>query len=212
MLRGIIFFLITTVLFMSTAVVSAASIEGIELPDVVQTVNGVDLKRNGHGVRSISFFGMKIKVYVAGFYSKSPLLSEKDIMECCHRSTTGGEDCPMQFDFIFLRSVGKGQVISAWSQQLEHSVSYEYDGYEKDRDIFIEMFSSHIAYSGTQTVQIIGDETVIIDQGVRKGIIRGRDFQRAFLSMWFGERAVGEDLKSGFLSGAVHLKEAADDS
>jgi hypothetical protein len=112
-------------------------------------------------------------------------------------------------DFTFLRSVGKSRVISAWSQQLAHSVSYSYDGYENDRDIFMEMFSSPIAYGGTQTVQIVGDDTVIVNQGVHKGSIPGKEFQRAFLSMWFGERAVGEDLKSGLLSGAAHICETA---
>ena len=118
-------------------------------------------------------------------------------------------ESPMQMDFTFLRSVGKSRVISAWTQQLEHSVSYRYDGYEKDRDSFINMFASPIAYRGTQTVQLIGDNTVIVDQGVHKGHIPGKNFQQAFLSMWFGERAVAEDLKAGLLDGAAHRNEPA---
>jgi hypothetical protein len=180
--------------------VSASTAGGIDLPDV-RHVNGVQLKRNGHGVRSITFLGMDIKVYVAGFYSESPLLSDQEVMAC-------PQDSPMQMDFTFLRRVGKGRVISAWMQQLEHSVSYSsYEGYENDRDNFIDMFASPIAYGGTQTVQIVGDNTVLIDQGVHKGIIAGRGFQKAFLSMWFGERAVAEDLKAGLLSGAAHEHE-----
>ena len=182
---------------------SFAKIEGVEVPEI-QLINGMKLKRNGHGVRSISFFGMDIKVYVAGFYSKSPLLTEEDVHEC-RRS----DDCPMQLDFTFLRSVGKGKVISAWTQQLEHSVSHRYEGYENDRDTFIDLFSSPIAYSGTQTVQLVGDDTFIVDQGEYKGRISGKDFQKAFLSMWFGERAVAEDLKAGLLSGTFHLEELA---
>jgi hypothetical protein len=176
----------------------SASTGGIDLPDV-RHVNGVQLKRNGHGVRSITFLGMALNVYVAGFYSESPLLSDQEVMAC--------QDSPMQMDFTFLRSVGKGRVISAWTQQLEHSVSHRYVGFERDRDNFIDMFASPIAYGGTQTVQIVGDNTVIVDQGVHKGSILGRDFQRAFLSMWFGDRAVAEDLKTGLLSGAAHLEQ-----
>lgn len=170
------------------------------MPDT-RDVNGVKLQRNGHGIRSISFFGMDVMVYVAGFYTELPLTSEADVLEC--------RDSPMQLDFTFLRSFNKGRVISAWVQQLEHSVSYKYDGYEKDRDSFIEKLSSSIVYGGTQTVQLIGENTLVFDQGSQKGIISGREFQRAFLSMWFGERAVAEDLKNGLLSGAVHHRKAA---
>lgn len=172
---------------------TAGSIEGINLPDI-QHVNGIELKRNGHGVRSINFLGMDMKVYVAGFYSKVPFSSPEEVM--------ASQDDPMQLDFTFLRSVGRGRVISAWTQQMEYSVSYKYDGYERDRDDFIEKFASPISNGGTQTVKMIGDDTVIVDQGVDKGTIHGRDFQKAFLSMWFGERAVAEDLKSGLLHGA----------
>jgi hypothetical protein len=192
------------ILFVLTSIVCgvSASVEtsGISLPDVMH-VNGVQLKRNGHGIRSITFLGMSINVYVAGLYTPKPLLSEEDVY--------GHRDGPIQMDFTFLRSVGRNKVISAWSQQLEHSVSHSYDGYEKDRDKFIDLFSNHIAYGGTQTVQLVGDNTVIVDQGVHKGDILGRNFQKAFLSMWFGERAVGEDLKENLLDGAAHRQLAA---
>jgi hypothetical protein len=178
---------------------SASLSEGVDLP-ATRLVNGIKLQRNGFGIRSIFFFGMDVKVYVAEFYTEMPLTSETDVLEC--------RDSPMQLDFTFLRSVNKGQVISAWEKQLEYSVSYRYVGYEKDRDSFIEKFSSPIAYGGTQTVQLIGDNTVMIDQGSQKGSIPGREFQRAFLSMWFGERAVAEDLKNGLLSGTVHHQAA----
>jgi hypothetical protein len=189
------------VVFSSFCTMASASLpKGVDLPDT-RHVNGVKLQRNGHGIRSISFFGYDVKVYVAGFYTEVALTSEADVLQC--------RDSPMQLDFTFLRSVNKGRVISAWQQQLEHSVSYKYDGYEKDRDSFIEKLSSPIAFGGTQTVQLIGDNTFIVDQGSQKGIIPGREFQQAFLSMWFGERAVAEDLKNGLLSGAVHHRAAA---
>ena len=182
---------------------SASLPKGVDLPDT-RHVNGIKLQRNGHGIRSISFYGMNVKVYVAGFYTEVPLTSEADVLEC--------RDSPMQLDFTFLRSFNKDRVIAAWVKQLEHSVSYRYDGYEKDRDSLIEMLSSPIAYGGTQTVILIGGDaphTVVIDQENHKGIIPGREFQQAFLSMWFGERAVAEDLKNGLLNDAVHHRAAA---
>jgi len=172
--------------------------ENVNLPNF-KVVDGVSLKRNGQGIRSITFFGWDINVYVAGLYSAVPLLTEEDVLD------SHGQSQPMQLDFTFLRTVDQGRVISAWSQQLDHSVTYKYDGYETDRTAFIQMMSNRIENGGTQTVQLLGDKTVIVDQGVHRGDITGREFQRAFLSAWFGERAVAEDLKANLLSGGYHL-------
>jgi hypothetical protein len=156
-------------------------------------VDGVTLQRNGQGVRLISFLGMNIKIYVAGFYSPSPLISADQVLEC--------RDCPMQLDFTFLRDVSQSKVTYAWRSQLDYSVTYSnYDGYELDRDTFIAMFGS-IQNGGTESVQLVGEDTMVVDQGVYKGRITGRNFQMAFLSMWFGEKAVSDDLKAGLLSG-----------
>lgn len=177
---------------------STTASEKVELPSV-KLVDGVPLKKNGHGIRSINFFGWNIDVYVAKLYSAVPLLSEEDVLD------SHGKNHPMQLDFTFLRDVDKGRVVSAWTQQLDYSVSYKYEGYETDRATFIEMLSSKIANGGTQTVQLIGENTVIVDQGVHKGHIQGRHFQRAFLSMWFGAQAVAEELKKNLLSGSHHF-------
>jgi len=177
---------------------ATTSPDQVELPNW-KHVDGVALKKNGHGVRSIQFFGWDINVYVAGLYSAVPLLTEKDVLE------SHGQSHPMQLDFTFLRTVDKGRVVSAWTQQLDHSVSYKYEGYETDRERFIRLLSNKIENGGTQTVQLSGDKTVIVDQGVHKGDILGREFQRAFLSMWFGERAVADDLKVNLLNGSYHF-------
>lgn len=176
----------------------APSFEGIDLPEI-RYINGIALRRNGHGLRSIQFFGMEVKVYVAGLYSQIPLLSEEDVMAC--------RDSPMVLDFTFLRNVSKNRVISAWHKQIHHSSSFRYEGFEKDMNTFIEMLSSSISSGGTQTVQIVGDNTIVFDQGAHKGCIQGRNFQKAFLSTFFGERAVTEELKSSLLNGDTFRKE-----
>jgi hypothetical protein len=186
-------------------------VEGVALPTsrVLQD-DGTPLYRNGHGIRSIPFFGMNIKVYVAHLYSRKPITSEEQALAMIrnhpnHTASTlhsSHRHNPLHFDFTFLRHVGQSRVVSAWTQQLEHSVTHRYDGYEQDRDTFIRLFSTRpIQLGGTQTVQLVGDETRIIDQGHYKGTIRGHDFQKSFLSMWFGEKAVAQDLKQNLLQG-----------
>ncbi|CAJ1944607.1 unnamed protein product [Cylindrotheca closterium] len=185
---------------MTEQVVAKTMMEGIHIPEF-RMMGEHQLKRHGQGIRSVSFFGMPIKVYVAGFYSLSRLENAQDVLESLERN-----DNPMQLDFTFLRGVSGKQCTQAWQQQLEHSVSHHYEGYENDRDDFIQKLSNPISYGGTISIKMVGDDTVIVDQGKERGVIPGRNFQRAFLSMWFGEQPVTEDIKAGFLEGAVHRK------
>lgn len=172
----------------ATSPLQALEIEGVKISDT-KAVNGQTLQLNGTGVRTFRFLGVPIKIYVAAFYTPTPLRSYEAVLQ---------SPGPMQFDFTFLRSVNQQQVTEAWTQQMNTSVSFTYPGYEKDRDAFIAMFGA-LNTGGTETVQLIGTDTVVIDQGVKKGTISGRNFQKAFLSIWFGKNAVSADLTSGLL-------------
>ncbi len=185
-------YLFLTILIGMICIPQAEADLAMEFPES-RHVNGTALFRNGVGVRSLSFFGMPIKVYTAGFYTMAPLRNWEDVQKC---------DGPKHFEFTFLRSVGQGQVTQAWQKQLHASVSHVYDGYEKDRDTFINMFGP-ISSGGTMQIQLLGEDTVVVDQEQHKGVIRGKDFQRAFLSMWFGEKAVQASLKEGLLRGGL---------
>jgi hypothetical protein len=178
----------------SIATMTPISLEGIDLPIQRELGNGKVLYRNGHGIRSFTFYGLSMKMYVASFYTETPLRSEEDVLSC---------NCPLLFHFTFLRGVGQGKVKLAWQKQLEWSVTHSYDGYENDRDAFINMFGP-MEYKGTVTVKLADNHTDVLDQGKVKGTIKGVDFQRAFLSMWFGERAVADDLKIGLLGKQNH--------
>lgn len=156
-------------------------------------VNGTELTRNGAGIRSLTFFGVNMNVYTAGFYTLAPLRNWEAVQEC---------NAPKHMEFTFLRSVGQKQVSQAWQRQLEVSVTHLYDGYEQDRDVFIRMFGP-ITSGGTLQIQLLGEDTAIVDQGIHKGIVRGRNFQRSFLSMFFGEKAIQASLKAGLLGHGV---------
>ena len=163
-----------------------------DFPETKQ-VNGMTLQRNGSGVRSLFFFGVPIKVYTADFYTLAPLRNWEAVQQC---------NGPKHMEFTFLRSVGQGQVTQAWQRQLDASVTHLYEGYENDRERFVGMFGP-ISSGGKMEIHLLGEDTVVVDQGVHKGAIRGRNFQRAFLSMWFGEKAVQPDLKHGLLGSST---------
>jgi methyltransferase OMS1, mitochondrial len=171
--------------------VLATSVGDNNLPHLPDTkiVDGFILLRNGEGIRTLHILGMALNIYTAEFWTTEQLESLDEVMAC---------RTPKQMDFTFSRSVGQSGVTTAWRRQLDASVTYTYDGYEDDRDAFVNMFGP-IEKGGTETVIISGDDTHVMDQGVVKGIIRGKDFQKAFFSMWFGEQAVSPDLKTGLL-------------
>jgi hypothetical protein len=198
-------------------------VEGIEIPSLKLLEDGTKLIRNGHGIRQINFFGLNIKIYVAHLYSLKPVVDEKQIFQRHHENdentaknnTTDNphphhhqqqkDHNPLHFDFTFLRHVGRDKVEAAWSQQTDWSVTHKYGTYDSDRRRFIQSLSSReIKNGGTQTVQLVGDSTILIDQGQYTGTIHGTDFQRSFLSMWFGPKAVANDLKEDLLQGHDH--------
>ena len=130
-----------------------------------------------------------INIYVAAFYTPLPLRSAKGVE---------GSPGPMRFDFTFLRSVGQSDVTKAWTSQFAQSVSYTYPGYPRDRDAFIALFGA-LSKGGVECVKLIGINTVVYDQGKKMGTIPGRDFQKSFLSLWFGSKPVSSGLKAALL-------------
>jgi hypothetical protein len=175
-------------ILMAPAFAGAVEIQGVKVPPSVQ-VNGQTLPLNGAGLRTFSLLMVPIKIYVAAFYAPGPLKSEAEVL-----ASPG----PMEFSFTFLRAVDASDVAKAWSSQFAASVSHTYAGYEKDRDAFVGMFGA-LQQGGVQVVRFVGTDTVVFDQGTQKGTIPGRDFQRAFLSMWFGSNPVATDLKTALL-------------
>ena len=165
------FLLLFIAMSCSSTTVETVVLEGIHLSET-KIVDGVTLIRNGEGVRNFSFLGMNVRIYVASLWTADPLQSVGEVMAC---------DQPKQMDFTFLRTVGQSRVTGAWHHQLDASVTYKYDGYEADRDAFIGAFGP-IQSGGTETVLLMRNETHLIDQGVFKLKVQGKDFQRAFLS------------------------------
>jgi hypothetical protein len=166
----------------------ALEIQGVTVPPTAQ-VAGQSLPLNGAGLRNFTLVMVPIKIYVAAFYTPGPLRTEAAVL-----ASPG----PMQFTFTFLRAVGASDVARAWTSQFADSVTYTYPGYDKDRNSFIGMFGA-LQQGGVQMVQFVGTDTLLYDQGTLKGTIAGRDFQKAFLSLWFGANPVAPDLKAALL-------------
>ena len=179
---------ILLLLLMSAHSARALEIQGVTLPPTSQ-VGGETLQLNGAGLRTFSLLMIPIKIYVASLYTPTAIRTDSGIM-----SSPG----PMEFDFTFLRAVNQSDVTKAWESQFAESISYTYPGYARDRDAFIAMFGP-LQNLGVEKVQLLGTNIVIFDQGTKKGTIPGRDFQKSFLSLWFGSNPVATDLKNALL-------------
>ena len=173
---------------LATAQSNALQIEGVNVAPQA-TVNGQVLRLNGAGLRTVVLLIVPIKAYVASFYAPSPLRSNSAVL-----ASPG----PLQFNFTFLQGVSQSQVAQAWQAQFDDSLSYKYSGLANDIAAFTRFFGP-IKPMGTQTVEFVGTTTRVIENGQLKGTINGRDFQKAFLSLWFGSNPVMPSLKSALL-------------
>jgi len=167
---------------------SAATIEGVAVAPQV-TVSGKKLTLNGAGLRTVTLIVIPVKAYVAAFYTPSAQNSPQAVM-----ASPG----PLQFQFTFLQGVSSNQVAQAWKAQFDTSVTETYAGFEKDRDAFIGFFGA-LKKQGVQKVEIEGDQTRAFEGDTLKGTITGKDFQKAFLSLWFGAKPVQASLKKELL-------------
>lgn len=166
----------------------ALTLEGVTVPPQ-KTVAGQTLSLNGAGVRTVKLAFIPIKAYVAAFYAPAPLRSEQAVL-----ASPG----PLQFQFTFLQGVNQGQVTDAWNAQFQASVTAPYAGLKADQAKFVSFFGP-LQKGGVETVELVGSDTLVYDNGTLKGTIPGRDFQKAFLSMWFGSNPVMPSLKTALL-------------
>ena len=179
----------------------------------------IALYRNGYGVRTVRApFGITIHVYVATLYTREPIRTAQDVdtllLDCDNNgddddtdtdSNSSKEAGPFVMEFTFLRAVTPSQMWIAWNYQLDTSVmteAYSYDQYADDRARFLEMLDGSMEEKGTIVFEFRGgDGMTVINQGQRVGEISGPHFQKAFCSMWFGDKPVMEEIKEGLLQG-----------
>lgn len=167
---------------------SALTVEGVDVPGQI-TVAGRSIPLNGAGVRTVKLAFIPIKAYVAAFYAPSPLTSAEAVLNA---------EGPLVFTFTFLQGVGQGQVTEAWNAQFAASATFTYPGLAADQARFVGFFGP-LEKGGVERVELVGSDTRVFDGGALKGTISGRNFQKAFLSLWFGSKPVMPSLKQSLL-------------
>lgn len=165
---------------------SGATLGDVTLPDTV-TESGTELKLNGMGMRTFTFFD----VYAAGLYLASPSGDAAAILAA---------DGPRVMTMHFLREVGAEKIASAWLDGLTANTPAA-DASLKER--FARLGAMMETLDKGQTLECVyvpGKGTTIRVRGQAKGIIEGKDFSDALLSCWIGPKpGPGEKFKAGIL-------------
>ncbi len=179
---------LSSVALLSIALVSlAGEVAGVSMPTTA-TLEGKTLRLNGMGLRTKVIF----KVYVAGLYLENPSKDAGSVVS---------SDQVKSMRLAILRSLKGSQVTEAIEE-----------GFEKNSKPQMAALKPRLAKLGTLIpnvekgddvllTYVPGKGTVVTVKGAEKGVIEGKDFADALLSVWLGSNPVQEDLKKELLGG-----------
>lgn len=165
-----------------------STIEGVSIPALIKC-DGKDIPISGSGLRTATFF--KIKIYVLSLYAGEKI-----------KSGAPGEleQRPICFVMTYLKDFDEKDVDRAWDYQFKESADFAYPDQKKHIQELKDFFGG-IQGLRKQTVELTLDSTRFYENDSLKGEIKGKDFQKTFLSIWFGKNPPTQKLKDDLLKG-----------
>ncbi len=161
-------------------------VEKMAVPEV-RSLAGQTLRLQGTAVGKATFLG--VKVYVAALYTSAPLRTPESLRAA---------SAPLRFDFTFLRRVDPKTNARAWDYYFREVAEPAYPGWPRDVAVF-RAGLGRLERGTVQTVEMEGDQTRFFEGGVLKCVIPGKDFQRAFLSIWASGKREQRQIRRGLL-------------
>ena len=152
--------------------------------------DGKEIPLSGAGLRTATI--LKIKIYVLALYAQIPIRKGND---------TELEQRPICFDLTYLRDFDNGDVDKAWKYQFEESAEHKYANLKNDVNELQKIFGE-IKGKRNQFIEFTNETSKFYENGDLKGEIKGKDFQKTFLSIWFGKNPPTEALKENLLKGS----------
>ena len=153
------------------------------LPDTSKTV-----QLNGVGYRK-KFF---IKVYIGALYTEKLARSREDVV-----AMNGPNRIVMH---ILHDEISSKKLVKAWNEGFEGNLAEEeLQKLRTDIDKFNSMFPTVRAGDVITIDYIPGTGTRVSVNSDQKGVIAGRDFNRALLDIWLGEKPADKSLKKAML-------------
>jgi len=170
---------------------AARSISDVKLEEIIKmNETAPELILNGASLRKTY---MVIDTYVGGLYLENKSNNEQDILE-------RDEHRRMLFH-VLLRKVSARKVARALKDALVINISKEeQERLEPNIKQFLSMFKGKLKHGDEVNIDYIpGSGTQVTIGGKSKGIVPGKQFADALLSVWVGENPVGSGFKQDIL-------------
>lgn len=167
---------------------SAREIAGVEVAETLTTDEGTSLVLNGAGVRKKLIF----EVYIAELYLQEKMSSAQEIL---------ADEGPKRILMHFLyKEIEPKKLVDAWNEGFDANLDTSHHAaLQSEIDTFNSYFET--VKRGDQVVvdYIPGRGTQVKLKGEIKGVIAGKEFNDALLSIWLGEEPVTTKLKNELL-------------
>ena len=186
-LTGLLLFILATIPLTS----SARNISDVKLDEIIKVnETAPELRLNGAALRKTY---MVIDTYVGGLYLENKSHNGEDILE-------RDEHRRMLFH-VLLRKVSARKVAQALKDALVINISKEeQERLEPNINQFLSMFKGRLQHGDEVSIDYIpGSGTQVIIGGVSKGVVPGKQFADALLSVWVGDNPVGSSFKQDIL-------------
>ena len=170
-----------------TASLTAGEVAGVKMSDST-TVEGKTLRLNGMGLRKKLIF----KVYVAGLYLESP---SKDA------STVLSSEQVKSIQLHMLRNISGSELSDAIGEAFWKNAKQSRTVLEARLQKLNGMLPSVVSGDLIVLTYVPGKGTIVSAKGQQKGVIEGKDFADALISVWLGQDPVQSDLKKSLLGG-----------
>lgn len=184
-----IFFLIATLLMTSN--VNAYTVDGVDFSEVVPAnAERPELKLNGASLRELYLL---IETYVGALYLENPSTDAQAILD--------SEEHKRMVFHVMMKKVGARRIANALQEALVMNVTKEeHKKLSKEIDQMLSYFDGKM-HRGEEAIfdYIPGKGTQITINNQVKGVIPGKDYFRAMLSIWIGENPVGRTFKDDVL-------------
>lgn len=171
--------------------VQAYTVADVNMPDVVPaTAERPELRLNGASLRELYLL---VETYVGGLYLEEPSTDPQAILN--------SETHKRMVFHVMLKRVGARRIANALQDALVVNITEEeHRNLEKQLGQMMSYFNGKM-HAGEQAYfdYIPGKGTRVTINNEVKGVIPGKDYFRALLSIWIGENPVGRDFKDDIL-------------
>lgn len=183
--------LILSLLFLLSGSVKAREFGGKNFPDKIALADtNKTVQLNGIGYRK-KFF---VKVYIGALYTERLSRTRDDVV-----ALDGPKRILMRFVYD---EVSREKLVDAWNEGFEENLSDDdLQELQPQIDKFNAMFPAVSEGDVLYLDYIPGTGTRVTVNGETKGVIAGRDFNKALLDIWLGDAPADSKLKKAMLGG-----------